>query len=343
MPIADIIVPCYRYGHFLERCVASVLAQGVPDIRILIIDDASPDGSGTVARDIAGRDARITAIVHPLNRGHIATYNEGIAWAEARYLLVLSADDMLAPGALARAIDVMEKNSSVVLTYGGWVEIFGDGDAITPMAAGDHDWQIHSGAALIEKTCATAINPVVTVTAILRTAAQKAAGLYDAELTHSGDMEMWLRLATLGDVAETPAVQGIRGVHGDNMSLTAADVLLRDYLQRELAFATFFAGPGSALSGADRLHRVATRRLAEQAFWTGMAQCWRGNRVGARALLRFALRLNPRLAMAPPLGHLLRVPGVARRLSAVVAERLPAAASRQLRRRAPAVPPPSAP
>jgi glycosyltransferase involved in cell wall biosynthesis len=343
MPIADIIVPCYRYGHFLERCVASVLAQGIPDIRILIIDDASPDGSGAVARSIAGRDQRITTIVHPVNRGHIATYNEGIAWAEARYMLLLSADDMLAPGALARAIDVMEKNSSVVLTYGGWIEILGDEDKAAVPASGEHDWHIHSGAALIEKTCATAINQVVTVTAILRTTAQKAAGFYDAELTHSGDMEMWLRLATLGDVAETRAVQGVRGVHGENMSLVAADVLLRDYLQRELAFATFFAGPGSALSGADRLHRLAIRRLAEQAFWTGMAQCWRGNRAGGRALLRFAVRLNPRFAMAPPLGHLLRAPGMVRRLGTVVSERAPATLWRQLRRRAPAVLPPSAP
>ena len=37
---------------------------------------------------------------HPVNRGHIATYNEGLEWASGDYLLVLSADDMLTPGAL---------------------------------------------------------------------------------------------------------------------------------------------------------------------------------------------------------------------------------------------------
>ena len=325
MPIADIIVPCYRYGRFLERCVASVLAQGVADLRILIIDDASPDGSGAVAREIAARDPRIRAVVHDANRGHIATYNEGIAWAEARYMLLLSADDMLAPGALKRAIEVMEENSSVVLTYGGWTEV-GPRDDVSVLKAfadaGD-DWYLHSGAALIEKTCRTAINPVVTVTAIQRTAAQKTVGLYDPALTHSGDMEMWLRLGTIGDVAETRAIQGLRGMHGEKMSLVATDLLLRDYLQRELAFTSFFARTGRALAGADRLKRLALRQLAEQAFWTGMAQYWRGDRAEGRDILRFAVRLNPRFVFAPPLGQLLRKGGPARRLGPVLKRFIP--------------------
>jgi glycosyltransferase involved in cell wall biosynthesis len=325
MPIADIVVSCYRNGNFLEPCVASVLAQGVADLRILIIDDASPDGSGAIAKDIAARDPRIAAIVHEANRGPAATFNEGIGWTQARYMLLLSADDMLAPGALKRAIGVMEENSSVVLTYGGWTEVGrGDGATVATVAAGEvDDWSIHSGAALIEKTCRTAMNQVVTVTAIRRTAAQKAAGLYDPALAHSGDLEMGLRLATMGDVAETRAIQGLRGVHGENMPLGAPNPLLRDYLQRELAFTSFFAGAGRALSGADRLRRLALQQLAAQAFWTGMGQYWRGGRAEGRDVLHFAVRLNPRFAFAPPVRHLLHRPGAARRLGTVLKELIP--------------------
>ncbi|WP_213030299.1 glycosyltransferase family 2 protein, partial [Acinetobacter baumannii] len=49
----DIIIPCYNYGRFLERCVQSVLDQKVSELRILIIDDASTDDSLAVARRIA--------------------------------------------------------------------------------------------------------------------------------------------------------------------------------------------------------------------------------------------------------------------------------------------------
>ena len=43
------IVPCYRYGHYLRQCVESVLSQSHGDLRVLIIDDASPDHTEEVA------------------------------------------------------------------------------------------------------------------------------------------------------------------------------------------------------------------------------------------------------------------------------------------------------
>ena len=58
------------------------------------------DDSEKVGTELASRDPRILYRRHLVNRGHIATYNEGIEWAEGDYLLVLSADDLLTPGAL---------------------------------------------------------------------------------------------------------------------------------------------------------------------------------------------------------------------------------------------------
>jgi glycosyltransferase involved in cell wall biosynthesis len=79
----DVIMPCYNYGRFLSACVASVLSQQVSDLRVLSIDDASQDGSLEVARSLQAADPRIDVIVHEQNRGHIATYNEGIEWVHA--------------------------------------------------------------------------------------------------------------------------------------------------------------------------------------------------------------------------------------------------------------------
>ena len=114
------MIPCYNYGHFLEEAVASVLAdeEGV-DVRILIIDDASPDDSADVARAIAARDPRVETIVHTVNRGNIATYNEGpLEWADGDYCLLMSADDRLTPGALRRARDLLDANPGVGFVYG---------------------------------------------------------------------------------------------------------------------------------------------------------------------------------------------------------------------------------
>jgi glycosyltransferase involved in cell wall biosynthesis len=69
------------------------------------LDDASPDNASEVGAEVAREDSRVTLVRHHVNKGHIATYNEGIDWVSADYMLLLSADDYLLPGALDRAAD----------------------------------------------------------------------------------------------------------------------------------------------------------------------------------------------------------------------------------------------
>src|SRR5579862_146798 len=118
MSSVDVIVPCYRYGHFLRGCVESVLPQSGVQVRVLIIDDASPDDTAEVAAALARDNPQVSVISHLSNRGHIATYNEGIDWASADYLLLLSADDYLLPGALMRATALMDKYPGVAFAFG---------------------------------------------------------------------------------------------------------------------------------------------------------------------------------------------------------------------------------
>jgi glycosyltransferase involved in cell wall biosynthesis len=114
----DVMVTCYNYGHFLRECVESVLAQSHRDLRVLIVDDASTDDTPAVCDELTARDPRVEILRHPVNRGHIPTYNECIAMARDDYLLVLSADDFLLPGALARAIGVLDAQPDVGLAHG---------------------------------------------------------------------------------------------------------------------------------------------------------------------------------------------------------------------------------
>src|SRR5262245_9653241 len=93
MSSVDVIVPCYRYGHFLRECVESVLTQSHKHVRVLILDDASPDNTSEIGAELAREDPRVGLVRHQFNKGHIATYNEGIDWVSADYMLLLSADD----------------------------------------------------------------------------------------------------------------------------------------------------------------------------------------------------------------------------------------------------------
>src|ERR1700754_4915016 len=118
MASVDVLVPCYQYGRYLRGCVESILSQGIQDLRVRIIDNASTDDSVGIARRLMAEDSRVDLVAHPRNLGPHASFNEGIDWAGADYFLILCVDDLLAPGALARAVAVMEQNPDVVLTYG---------------------------------------------------------------------------------------------------------------------------------------------------------------------------------------------------------------------------------
>src|SRR5215831_3479097 len=120
MTSISVLIPCYKYGQFLEEAVASVLDdQAGVDVRVLIIDDASPDDSAEVARKIAARDSRVEVSVHATNKGNIATFNEGLLeWADGDYCILMSADDRLTPGALQRASDLLDAHPGVGFVYG---------------------------------------------------------------------------------------------------------------------------------------------------------------------------------------------------------------------------------
>ena len=53
MSRVDVVVPCYNYARFLERCVGSLLAQQGAEVRVLVIDDASADDTPEVGQRIA--------------------------------------------------------------------------------------------------------------------------------------------------------------------------------------------------------------------------------------------------------------------------------------------------
>jgi glycosyltransferase involved in cell wall biosynthesis len=239
--LIDVIVPCYRYGHYLRQCVESALAQAEP-VRVLIIDDASPDDSAEVAADLAASDARVALMRHRANKGHIATYNEGIEWATSPYLLLLSADDYLLPGALTRAVRVMEMHPEVGLVFGNAFELVEKGTMIPvePFAAAGPRVKdcIMTGQEFVTRSGARNIVP--TPTAVVRTSIQKSVGGYRSDLPHSGDMEMWLRICVCASVGFVDAYQAVYRLHGGNMSNGYREAnWLPDILQRKAAIDCF--------------------------------------------------------------------------------------------------------
>jgi glycosyltransferase involved in cell wall biosynthesis len=295
MTSVDVAVPCYQYGRFLRDSVGSALRQGVANLRVLIIDNASTDDSLEVARQLASEDPRVEVCAHRTNLGAHASYNEAIDWASADYFMVLDADDVLAPGCLARAIAVMEQHPNLVFAYGReHAASFAAGEAL-PFDPRDEEasWTILASEAMLKELCHAADCIVWTTTVVRRTSVQKKIGYYRKEISDADDLEMWLRLASTGDVARTSAVQAVRRLHGSQLSEAYRRAAVHSYDQRYKAFASFFEHEGRSVPNAKSMRRQVRSKLAKEALWFGLWSIKQGNEEGGARLVEFALRLAP--------------------------------------------------
>ncbi|MEJ1937710.1 glycosyltransferase family A protein, partial [Nostoc sp. NIES-2111] len=175
MASVDIAVPCYQYGRFLEACVSSILSQGIEAVRILIVDNASTDGSAETARALSRSDDRIEVLCRERNTGPHASFNAGVDWATADYFMVLCADDLLAPGALRSAVDVLERRPKAAFAYGEDVH-WREGTSLPRTDEdGKADWRIEPGRDFITQRCRPPERYIAAGMVLVRTAAQKAA------------------------------------------------------------------------------------------------------------------------------------------------------------------------
>ena len=238
-PRVTVVIPCYNYGRFLPEVVASVLSQEDVITDVIIVDDASPDGSVAVARRLASGSPSVQVLEHTSNQGHITTYNDGLALATGTYVLLLSADDLLPPGALRRATDVMESREDVGMVYG-----FSRSFTESPpeeVATRVRSWSIWPGIEWLSLAARRGRCFIHSPEVVMRRAALEEEGAYDPRLPHSADMDLWMRTARHWSIGRVNgATQALYRVHDDNMHLTQFAGMLTDLQERRRTFGLLY-------------------------------------------------------------------------------------------------------
>ncbi|HGN1247645.1 MULTISPECIES: glycosyltransferase family 2 protein [Providencia] len=92
--LVSIIVPMYNVEAFIGKCIYSIIGQTYKNIEIILIDDGSPDKSGSIAEEISLTDQRIK-VIHTKNRGVSHARNLGIEQSKGEYLVFVDGDDYL--------------------------------------------------------------------------------------------------------------------------------------------------------------------------------------------------------------------------------------------------------
>lgn len=200
-PEITVVIPAYNAAATVVRAIESVVAQHGVSVEILVVDDGSTDTTAAVVNSciIDLDNARLLRM--PRNGGVSAARNFGIAAARGPYLAFLDADDVWHPGKLVKQLACIAADPDItlvscnsrLLTPDG--TILKEGHVNRPPVEGPDAW----------KTLLT-YNFIPTPTVLTRTALVHACGGFDEALAVGEDLDLWIRLATLGKVAILPDI-----------------------------------------------------------------------------------------------------------------------------------------
>src|SRR5690242_8852846 len=110
-PLVSIVVLNYNYARFIPRSVGSALRQTYEPIEVIVVDDASTDGSVEVIRAFG---SRVTPVLKTANGGHGAAFNSGFASCRGEIVMFLDADDYLYPDAAGKVVEAFTPTTAQV-------------------------------------------------------------------------------------------------------------------------------------------------------------------------------------------------------------------------------------
>ena len=113
----SIVIPVYNVEKYVVRCLNSILNQSFQDFEVILVNDASTDGSLKIVEKYAQSDKRFVVISHERNMGQMWTRKTGYSRAKGEYIIFCDSDDYLLPDALQVLYDeILSSGADIVVS-----------------------------------------------------------------------------------------------------------------------------------------------------------------------------------------------------------------------------------
>ena len=278
MSAVSVVIQAFNAEQHIAEALASVRAQTMSDLEVILVDDGSTDGTVREARRFAA--SLDLTIIQQANSGPSAARNAGVRRARSRYCAFLDADDLMLPELLAAQTAVFETDPEFGLV-------------ITDVTTFDDRGVVHEARwKFSEPQIGTALdrllleNFVTTSAVMARTERLLEAGLFNEERRVAEDYELWLRMAARWKVGivDRPLVRyryrpGSLS-HDKVYSARSALGVIERFWQEQSAY----------LERHPQIHRHSLARHLANA---GAAASAEGMRYAALAYLLKSLRFDP--------------------------------------------------
>jgi hypothetical protein len=289
----SVVIPAYNAAPFLEEALDSVLAQGDTVAEVIVCNDRSQDGTGEIARSYAGR-----GVVHVLNErnlGPAGNFNACLDRATAEFVCLFHADDVMQPGNMERKVAVLARhpgcglahsNARIVDSAGLGISLAHpetDTESIQPGLEAFRDWW-------------DGRHSVVAPSVVMRRSVVEKVGRFETGITHTQDLNFWLRMAAAADVAylAEPLILYRQHPGQDSKRYAPSRLIQEDFLARVWALAR----AGATVPGAAALREQAGRTYAIRALNTAEQRMNDGDVAEVRALLALVRRIGWRWTLS---------------------------------------------
>lgn len=184
----SVLVPTFNRANYIGECLDSLLAQTMPALEIIVIDDGSADGTPEVLRGYGDR----IRYVRKENGGKPTAVNLGLSLAQGELIWIFDDDDVALPDAIANRVTALKAAPNAGFVY--TPHFYGSDDANGKILKGRlHALPEHNPDSFLYELMKGCFFHLAT--ALVRADAYRAVGGFDTELLSSEDYDMQLRLA----------------------------------------------------------------------------------------------------------------------------------------------------
>jgi glycosyltransferase involved in cell wall biosynthesis len=196
-PKVSVVIPAYNAQRYLFEAVNSVLGQTYRDFECIVVDDGSTDRTGAILWELAARDAR----VKPLKIAHggiVTALNTGIHAARGEFIARMDADDICVPERFAKQVRYLDEHPECVAVGSNVI-------LVDPFNSEVHQATVKIDHEQIEADLLAGNSwAMIHPTTLIRKQALLDIGGYRAEYEWSEDLDVFLRLAEKGKLANMP-------------------------------------------------------------------------------------------------------------------------------------------
>ncbi len=196
-PKFSIIIPAYNRMQSLPRAIASVLAQTEKDIELIVVDEASTDGTQEYLATLSDPRIRVTGREPdgaPRRLGVSAARNLGLKAARADIVAFFDSDDVCRPHYVAAHLAAYADDPDIICVICATLMLLGNGSRVSPVP------DVTLPPRVFEWAVVTDLFPIFAPATSMRRDHAIAIGGFNAAISLAEDREMMVRLAPRGAI-----------------------------------------------------------------------------------------------------------------------------------------------